>query len=87
MKHRVLIRAIGAFVAGFGMSWLLYPMTHGKNKRLPELYGIGGGCVLIDVVMYALSGNLEAVIISFVSQSLVGLGVAASRAVMELTKT
>ena len=78
----MILKAVGIIVAGALGSALLYPLTN-QTRRLPQLFGLAAGCILIDLAIYILWRDEETVARSFVAQALVGLGVAANRARLE----
>ncbi|MGC9395395.1 MAG: hypothetical protein ACP5J4_11125 [Anaerolineae bacterium] len=71
-----------AILSGFGLSWLLYPLT--ATHRIPQLFGLATGCVLIDLTLWLLWRDEETIARSFVAQALIGLGVAANRVRLEM---
>ena len=80
----VALKSLLSICVGFIGSLVLYPFTHGRRRQLPELYGIGFGCVLIAFVHYWLYGDDEETAKLFYAMSLVGLGVALNRARLEV---
>jgi len=78
-----IVKAVIVIIAGALFSWLLYPLTNGEQRRLPQLFGLAAGCLLIDGALYWLYGDEQTVERSFLAQVLVGLGVAANRARLE----
>ena len=72
-----IAKGVGVALAGFGLSWLLYPLV--ERERVPQLFGLAAGCLLVDGAIWLLWRDEDTAIRSFVAQALVGLGVAANR--------
>ncbi len=83
-KTPPFFKAVFLVVAGTAVSAVVYPLTHGKHKRLPELYGIASGYLLGIAGIVWLFLDTDAAFKSFVSGGLVGVGVALNRAILEL---
>ena len=78
-----ILKPVAVITTGALASWLLYPLTN-ESRRLPQLFGLAAGCLLIDVGLYWLwPADVETVKRSFLVQALFGLGVAANRARLE----
>jgi hypothetical protein len=78
----MIYKAGGIIVLGAIASALLYPLTN-VSRKLPQLFGLAVGCLLIDASIYLLWRDEQATARSFVAQALIGLGVAANRARLE----
>jgi len=84
VKPSALAKAVAVMLAGALLSRILYPLTNGRHHRLPQLYGIAAGCLLINFAHWWLfRDDAEAARVFFV-QAMVGLGVAGNRALLEL---
>ena len=79
MIWKMLVGIVGGVIS----STLLYPLTHGERRRLPELFGLAAGCLLLDVWLYWVWRDEESAWRAFTSQAVVGLGVAANRVRLE----
>ena len=84
MRLSGIAKAATVILAGALVSRIVYPITHGTHRRLPELYGIGAGCLLINCAHWWLFRDDTQAARLFVVQALVGLGVAGNRALLEL---
>jgi hypothetical protein len=78
----MLLKGAVVIIAGTLASAVLYPLTE-ESRKLPQLFGLAAGCLLIDLAIYVLWRDEESAARSFIAQALVGLGVAANRARLE----